>query len=400
MEISRGEMLLLTLMLGLLVATEAFTIDSSLPAMPAIAAGLGATDAAVQISLGVFMLGMAVGQLIHGPLSDGFGRKPVLVLAMGLYTLATVGCIFAPDIETLTALRLVQGFGAACGHTLSRAIVRDRFDREHAARLYSYILVVLAVAPIAAPILGAHFTIWFGWRSLFVMLTLYGVAVILLNGLFLRETNTSPDKAALNPGRILLGFAEVARNRIFWGYLVCNAAAFAGLFAFLSGSSSVLISYLGVAADSYGYYFALTMVGHMAALFWGGWAVGRYGLDALLRIGVVLAAASGVLMGTLAWSGVVSVAAIVGPAFLFMCAFALIVPQAVAGALSPFPHIAGAASSLMGFLQLGTGSVTGALVGYFYDGTQLPMTTAIFAAGLFGLAGYLIVLPRGQVRSR
>lgn len=399
MELSRGEMLLLTLMLGLLVATEAFTIDSSLPAMPAIAAGLGATDSAVQISLGVFMLGMAVGQLIHGPLSDRFGRKPVLVLAMGLFTAATVGCIFAPDIETLTALRLVQGFGAACGHTLSRAIVRDRFDREHAARLYSYILVVLAVAPIAAPILGAHFTIWFGWRSLFVLLTLYGLAVILLNGLFLRESNTTPDKAALRPGRILLSFAEVTRNRIFWGYLVCNAAAFAGLFAFLSGSSSVLISYLGIAPDSYGYYFALTMVGHMGALFWGGWAVGRYGLDALLRMGVILAAAAGVLMGTLAWSGVVSVAAIVGPAFLFMCAFALIVPQAVAGALSPFPHIAGAASSLMGFLQLGTGSVTGALVGYFYDGTQLAMTTAIFAAGLIGLAGYLIVLPHGRASS-
>ena len=393
----RNSIVLFTIILGLLIATEAFTIDSSLPAMPAIALGLGTDNAAVQISLSMFMLGMAVGQIVHGPLSDRFGRKPILLFAAGLYTVVTLGTVFVTDVETLTALRLVQGFAGAAGHILTRAIVRDRFDREAAARLLSYIMLMLALAPVVAPILGAHLTIWLGWRSVFVFLTIYGAVVVIANLIFLEETHTSPDRRALHPTRMASAFAEVMASRVFWGYLLCAASAFAGLFAFLAGSSAVMISYLGLGADTYGYVFAAVMVGHLGGLVWGGRVVGRYGIDRLLRIGVITGAVGGVMMGVLAWTGVTNVAAIAIPAFVFMTAFALIVPQAAVSAMSPFPHIAGAASSLMGFLQLSTGAATGAIVAHFNDGTQLSMTNAIFVAGLVGLIGYLLVVPKRKV---
>ena len=392
----RNSLVLFTIILGLLIATEAFTIDSSLPAMPAIAIGLATDNAAVQLSLSMFMLGMAVGQLVHGPLSDRFGRKPVLLFAASLYTVVTFGTIFVTDVETLTVLRLFQGFAGASGHILTRAIVRDRFDREDAARLLSYIMLMLAAAPIVAPILGAHLTLALGWRSVFVFLAIYGAVVVVANLIFLEETNKTPDRNALSPGWLVRAFNEVLSSRVFWGNLLCAVSAFAALFAFLSGSSAVMISYLNIGADTFSYVFAGVMVGHLGALIWGGRMVGRYGIDRILRAGVVLNAAGGVLIGALAWSGMATVAAIAIPSALMMAAFALIVPQAAASAMSPFPHIAGAASSLMGFLQLSAGAATGALVAYFSDGTQLSMTTAMCVAGLIGLVGYMLILPNRQ----
>lgn len=393
---NRGQYLLLVLILGLLTATDAFSIDSSLPAMPAIARALGTSDAAVQLSLSAFMFGVALGQLVYGPMSDRFGRKPVLLIAAGLFTVASIGCLFANDVQTLTAFRFVQGIAGAAGQILTRAIARDLFERELVARLMSYTMVVLAVAPIVAPILGAHLTLWFGWRSIFVFLTLYGAAVLVLNALFLRESLSVRDEKALRPSLMLGNYAGIIRNRAFLGYLICASSGFAGLFAFLTGSPWVIISFLGVSADRFGYYFALSMTGHMVALILAGRYVVRLGIDALLRTGILLAALGGGGMGILAWSGVASVPAIVVPAFVYLTGFSLIVPQAMAGALSPFARIAGSASSLLGFLQVTVGALTAALVGAFSDGTQVPMTTAIFLASVTGLVGYFFVVPKAS----
>lgn len=393
---ARTPFLLLTVLLGALTAIEALSVDMTLPAMPAMAAGLATDDASVQFSLSAFLLGLALGQLVHGPLSDRHGRKPVLLAGLALYIAATAGCAAAPAIGPLIGLRLVQGFAAAVAQILTRAIVRDRYDREAAARLLSYIFVVFAVAPIAAPVIGAHVAVRFGWATVFVLLAAYGAVIAVLIWRLFDETIAERDRAALSPARILRSYREIAGSRTFWGYLICSAAGLSAVFAYLSGSPAVMIRFLGLSPQAYGYWFAATMTGSMIALILGGRLVGRFGLDRLLSVGSYGAACSGVLLAALAWWGEASVATIVVPVFLYMTAFALIMPQATAGALSPFPHIAGAASSLLGFLQLVAASLTGALVGWFGDGTEAPMVSAMCGASLIGLAAYLFMVRRGK----
>lgn len=394
---SRSAYIILVIVLGSLTAIEALAIDSSLPVLPAIAKALAEPNSGVQISLGMFMTGVAIGQLIYGPASDRYGRKPVMMIALVLFIAGSLLSTMAGTAMELTAARFLQGLGASAGNILARSVVRDRYDREAAAKLISWIALILAIAPIAAPILGAELAEIFGWEAVFVMHVGYGIAVLAMVVFLLQESLAEKDTNAMNVGRIVQNYREVLSSRVFWGNTLCNVGVFIGLFAFLAGSPFVIIDYLGVSATNFGYIFALTMVGHLLALIAGGQLVQRYGMAAFLKAGVLLAFISGLATGLLGWFAPPSVLALIVPVFLFMTAFALVLPSAIAGALSPFPHIAGAASSLLGFLQLGAGAVTGALIGVFSDGTQVALTTAVLIAGFICLIAWGIILPnRGR----
>lgn len=387
----RRERLVLTILLGMVVGLDPLSIDTVLPSAKAMADGLGTDLSSIQLSLSLFVLGMAVGQLFHGPASDRFGRRPVMLGALGLYIAASLALALAPGIDTLIAARLVQGFAAAATQTVARAIIRDRLDREAASRVLSYVYLVLAIAPIVAPILGAYLAVAFGWRSVFWVMIVYGVAALMLHGRWLAETNDNPDPKALSPARLARAFATVAQSRVFWAYVGCGAASFSVLFAFLIGSPAVLMVFLDATPREFSLYFAIVMVGNLIGYPTGARLVGRLGLDRLLLVGTLGGLASAASIVVLAWTGVDAVAAIVVPMFLYMFFFALILPPATAGALSPFPTLAGAASALLGFVQLGAAALTGTLVGGFDDGTQMPMVTAIGIAGLAGLASFAVV---------
>ena len=389
---NRAQYLMLIVLLGLMSTIEPFSVDMSLPALPVMARGLDVEGASVQISLSAFFFGMALGQLVYGPVSDRVGRRPPLLAGLMVYVVATVACVLATSIEGLIAWRFIQGLGAAAGQILSRVIVRDKFDREDAARLFSYIMFILGIAPIIAPIIGAHFVIWLGWRSIFVFLALYGIIILVLNRIFLGESIARRDAAALQLGRMTRNFGEIICNRVFLGYMLCSASAFGALFAFLSATPTIVITHLGQPPDIYGYWFAATMTGHLVALAIGARLVRRVGLDPLLRFGLGVGAFSAIAIAALAWAGYVNLFAIFVPMSVYLAGFALIVPQAIAGAMSPFPHIAGAASSLLGFLQFVAAAMTAALVGLFDDGTQRPMTTAIFVAGMIGVLAYVTLV--------
>ena len=384
----RREKLLLTLLLGMVVALDPLSIDTALPAAQLIAEGLGTDLSSVQLSVSLFVLGMAVGQLFHGPASDRFGRRPVMLGALALYIAATLVVALAPGIDILIAGRLVQGFAAAATQTVSRAIIRDRLDREAASRVLSYVFLVLALAPVAAPALGAYLTETIGWRAVFWVMIAYGALALALHGGWLAETNAHRDPRALDPGRLARAFAAPAASPVFWAYVGCGAAAFSALFAFLIGAPASLIVFLGASPWEFSLYFAIVMLGNLIGFPTGARLVGRLGLDRLLMIGTFGGLASALALAVFALAGVHAAAAIVAPVMLYMFFFALILPPSTAGALSSFPRAAGAASALLGFVQLGAAALTGVLVGAFDDGTHAPMVAAIAAAALAGLAAY------------
>ena len=391
---TRSRLLLLTGLLGGVTALGPLSIDTTLPAMPAIADAFGTGYASVQLSLSAFMLGIALGQIVIGPLSDGFGRRPIMLAGVALYILSTIGCANAPTVEWLMTFRLLQGFAACAGQVLARAIIRDRFDREDAARLLSYVLMVHGIAPLIGPIIGAHIAVDFDWRAIFWFLALYcaGLAVLLWS--YVGESIPARDPNALRPVRLLFSYWEILRNRTFFGYMMCTACCSSGLFAYLSGSSAVIIDGLGKSVETYGYLFALAMTGYVVGNFISARLVRRTGIDRLIKVGGTGLALSGLVMGALGWAGVNTVAAIVAPMFCFMFAFPLVVPPAQAAALSPFPHAAGRASSLIGFLQLCIAAAVGTIVGQLDDGTQGPMVTTIAIAGFGPLLSYWLILKR------
>lgn len=389
---TRLQYLLLALLLGAVIAMPPYSIDTSLPALPAMADAFGVSSGAVQITLSAVMLGSAIGQLMVGPLSDRFGRRPVLLGALALFTLAGAGCAFTTDIETLAALRLAQGLSVAGCRVLPRAVARDLYDREDAARLLSYMMVIGGTAPIAGPLIGGYVTVWFGWWAVFAFMAIYCAIVLAFTGVYFRETLAERDLTALHPGRLLRNFALILQHRRFWAYLSCNIFITGGLFAFLAGSSLVLIRFLGETPERFGFDFAAVMVVAMSFNYIGARLVGRLGIDRLLFIGAVMAAISGVAMVALAVAGINTVVAIVAPMAGFMAAYSFIIPQGTAGALSPFPETAGAASSLLGFLQICVGTATATTVGFLDDGTQMPMVIAIGIMGVGLLLAYIFLV--------
>lgn len=391
---SRTQYFILVVLLGALTALPPYSIDTSLAAMPGMADGLGTTSAAIQFTLSAYIVGSTLGQAVVGPLSDRYGRCPVLYAGLAVYIVTAVGCASATSVEMLTAFRFVQGACVATARILPRAMARDLYDREDAARLLSYMTVIGGTAPIIAPLVGGHFTVWFGWRSVFMFMAAYAAVAFLVILPFLRETLPRAQRTPLDPARL----ANIARfmlsDQAFRAYAACLMFAAGGLYAFLTGSAPALIRFLGETPQQFGFDFATIMLGYIAFSFLGGRLVNRFGIDNLLGAGVIMAALGGVAMAGLAWAGVAAVWAIVVPMIAFMAAFALILPQATAGAMSPFPDSAGMASSLLGVLQAGAGAVVSAALGLLDDGTQLPMTTAIALMGIGAVFSYFLMVRR------
>tara|TARA_R110002072_G_scaffold182797_3_gene338965 strand:+ start:3066 stop:4280 length:1215 start_codon:yes stop_codon:yes gene_type:complete len=375
-------------LLALTTVATATGIDGILPLMPAIGAAFGATQAEVQLTLTAFMLGIAIGQLVHGPISDRFGRKPAILGGLVLNAVATAACAMATSIEMLMVFRFVHGIAASSGWLIARAVVRDRHERGEAARVISVMMVFHGMSPLIAPIVGAHLTVAYGWQAMFVFLSVYAVCVTGIFGTIFRETIGRKDPNALRPGPILRNFAEVSRSPSFWSYTACAAASYGILFAFLGTSSHVIITYFGETETRYSYMFAGCMVGSLAGMLMGARLVGRFGVDRLLRWGVGIATAFGLVLAGLAWASVDHWLAVIGPMLFCMISFAFIFPQSIAGALQPFPHIAGSASSLVGFMQQLIGAGTGVTVAALSDGTQLSLANGVLFWAVFGLVAY------------
>jgi DHA1 family bicyclomycin/chloramphenicol resistance-like MFS transporter len=390
----RPRYLILLILLSMLTALTALSIDPTLPSMPNVAETFGIESATAQLSLITFMLGLALGQLVIGPLADRIGRRPVILLSLVVYISAAIGAALAPDIETLAGFRLVQGLAACAGQILPRTVIRDKFESIDAARMLSYVMMIHGVAPIVGPVFGAHLAIAASWRAVYWFHVAYGGLVFILAWFLLAETLERADPRAFNLARMARTYAAVLRNRVFYGHMLCGLGCYAGLFVYLTTSSAVVVGHFGKSGETYAYLFALTMSGWLIGNLVSARLVGSWGIERLIRVGSAGSAVAALTMPALAWGGVDDVWAIVAPMFFYMTTFSLVVPPSQAAALTPFPEVAGAASSLMGFIQLCAGAVIGAGVGQFDDGSQIPMVTAIGITGLGPAAAYWLFVRR------
>lgn len=383
---SRGSWLLY---LTVLVATGPVSIDLYLPSLPEMSRAFDASVAEVQTTLSIFMIGFAASQLIAGPLSDRFGRRPVIVGGMLLYFASSVLCWFAPSIELLIVGRLFQALGACVGPVVGRAIVRDLYEPDKAVGIMAAMGTAMAAAPALAPILGGWLLELFDWRAPFAGMAIFAALLLGATVLTLPETNAYRGEVPISLRGIGRNFATLLGHRTFRAYAALLALSFGGIFCFVSGSSFVLIEVLGLAPSDFGYAFACVVAG----LALGSTLAGRLARSLrpheIAGFGAAAMTLAAAAMAALAWAGVATVAAILAPMALFAVGVAMIMPTAMAASIGPFPRIAGSASSLAGFAQGVTAACAGWIVAALHDGTTRGFATALFA---FAAAAALVYL--------
>jgi DHA1 family bicyclomycin/chloramphenicol resistance-like MFS transporter len=382
---------LVILLTGLVMVGQMST-SMYLPSLPSLADDLDVEPGGVKLTMTVFLAAFAAAQLFFGPLSDRIGRRPALFLGLALYVLGTAGCAAAPDLYSLIAARLVQGFGACSGPAIARATVRDRYERAEAARVLAYIGMAMAVGPAVGPILGGLLQVEFGWRSVFVALVVFGAAVWIAAARGLSESLAKPDPEALAPGRLTRNYLALLQHRAFVGNMLVTSFIFGGMFTYATAVPFVLIEQLGMSPDLFGTVFIFTVIGSVTGSTISSRTALSVSGDVMTAIGATTALTGGALMLAFTLGGWVTPVTIVGSMMIFMCGFGLAAPSALAGAMAPFPLTAGAASAMIGFTQMGMAALGSMAIAFFYDGTAVPMAAVVFSMGALSALSYLIVI--------
>lgn len=383
-----------TILLAAAVALGPLATDMYLPALPQIGSDFATGTSQVQLTLSLYMAGFAIAQLVCGPLADRFGRKPIMIGGFVVFAAASVGCALASNIETLILCRFLQALGGSAGPVLGRAAIRDIYTPREAAKIMALLASIMALAPAVAPTLGGLMVAGLGWHSIFLVLAGYSLIMAVVVTFGIPEPMRPEYRQPLKLRSLLRNYRAIATDVSFLGYTLTNALLFSGLFAFLSGSSFVLIDFLEVPPQKFGLYFTGIVVGYVA----GNLAAIRLGSrlvpDQILVRGLFIAVAAGGLMAALALAGVFSVWAVILPQALFMAGTGMVMPQTMAGAMANFPRMAGSASALFGFAQMAVAACAGMLVGHLHDGTSLVMAAIIAICAVCSLASYLILVQR------
>jgi DHA1 family bicyclomycin/chloramphenicol resistance-like MFS transporter len=378
----RPDTLALTALLAFLTALGPLSTDLYLPSLPAIAEALASNSAGAQMTLSAFLFGFAGGQIFYGPLSDRLGRKPVLLAGMVLFILASLACASAPEMPWLIVGRFFQALGASGPIVLGRAIVRDLYEGPRAGRELSRMGTVMGIVPALAPLLGAVLETQFGWRSNFYATAFFGVVLGLIVILMLPETLPERATNPISLRSILGGFKLMLQNKRYRLYVSLSALAYSGLFTFLSGSSFVLQKVYGLSVTGFSLVFSFVVLGFVTGTLIAQRAVSRYGLDRTIGLGVWALAGGGTSMLLAVWFGPGSALEIMLPMTLYTAGVGLVMPQSMAGAMSPFPERAGAASSLLGLIQMSLAALVGALLGQMLDwGSAIPLPVLILSLG-------------------
>ncbi|RSS32141.1 Bcr/CflA family multidrug efflux MFS transporter, partial [Streptomyces sp. WAC08241] len=384
--------LLVTLVLGGLTALPPLSMDMYLPALPEVTGALHAPAATVQLTLTACLAGMALGQLVVGPMSDKWGRRRPLLAGMVVYVLATAVCALAPTAETLIGFRLLQGLAGAAGIVIARAVVRDLYDGVEMARFFSTLMLISGVAPIVAPLIGGQILRITDWRGVFHVLTGVGVLLTLVVHRFLTETLPPERRHEGGVGQALRTMRGLLADRVFTGYMLTGGLAFAVLFAYISASPFVVQEIYGASPQTFSLLFGLNSVGLVAVgQINGKLLVGRVSLDKVLGwgLGLILLAASALLLMTSGVLGEVGLVPVAAGLFVLMSAMGLAMPNTNAQALMRTPHAAGSASALLGTSSFLVGAVASPLVGIAGEHTAVPMAVVQLTCAVLALACFL-----------
>lgn len=385
------ERLRLVLVLGALVALGPLTIDMYLPALPTIVTDLGTTDAAVQLTLTGTLVGLALGQLLVGPLSDTFGRRRPLLVGVGVHVLASLLCLVAPNVAVLGGLRLMQGLGAAAASVVAMAIVRDLFVGRAAATLFSRLMLVLGVAPVLAPTIGGEVLRFTSWRGVFVVLAVLALLLIVFAARAVPETLSPEHRRPLGLRSTLRTYGGLLRDRTFVGLVLVAGLAMAGLFGYVAGSSFVFQEEFGLNEQQFGLVFgagALFLIGGTqlnAAL------LGRFEPRTLLPFSLVLGTVAGAALVVVALLDVGGLVGVIAPLWTVLFSVGLALPNTPALALARHGEAAGTASALLGAVQMGTGAIVSPVVGILGN-DALAMGTVMAAGAALALVVLLVVV--------
>lgn len=393
MHLSKENTAGLALLLGSVVALMPLSIDMYLPAFSDIGAHFGTVQSQVELSLTVYFIGVALGQLVYGPLADKYGRRIPLIIGLSIAAVTSLACAVAPSVELFVVSRFFQALGMCAGGVISRAIVRDMFEPIDVAKFFSLLMLVMGVAPILAPIVGAQLAINFGWQSIFYLIAAVCVIDILSVSFLLPETREP------NPGvRLSATFStyrDIIKDRHFLGYSMAGGAAFSSMFAYITGSAFVLIDYYGVAQEDFGFYFGANAAGFIVMSQLNRWLLKHFSYKVIFHTALKVLLGAGI---ALAICGVVGVPLWVFliPLFIYIASLGVVSPNGMAGALEGEARRAGAASALAGSLQFSLSFVFSGAVGIIHAADPLPLCLIILSGAV--IANLFARMTKGPAR--
>jgi DHA1 family bicyclomycin/chloramphenicol resistance-like MFS transporter len=381
----RRDTFALTATLALLTALGPLSMDMYLASLPDIERLMSATTADTQLTISIYLAGFAISQIFYGPVSDRYGRRPVLLFALAFFTVASIACAAAQSIGMLIAARFVQALGGAGAAVIARAIVRDLYSGARAGRELSLMGAVMALAPIIAPMFGGALHIAFGWQANFLLVVAAGVVIATIVWKLLPETLAHPSGESISLVSIVKGFGGFLADARYLSYLGILTFSFGGLFAWISGSAFVLQRVYSLDPFEFGVAFGVASAGYLAGTLIAAKLVMRAGLGLTIGVGVGAQAFGGLLMVLAVALGWTSAIWILLAIALYLAGLGFTLPQAMAGALTPYPDRAGSASSLFGFVQQSWSALLGATVGHLLGNSAWPMAAAIAAMGVGSL---------------
>ncbi|WP_443067781.1 Bcr/CflA family multidrug efflux MFS transporter [Streptomyces sp. NBC_01351] len=393
--------LLVTFILGGLTALPPLSMDMYLPALPEVTTALRSPAATIQLTLTACLAGMALGQLVIGPMSDKWGRRRPLLIGMVVYVLATAICALAPSAELLIAFRLLQGLAGAAAIVIARAVVRDLYDGVEMAKFFSTLMLISGSAPIIAPLIGGQVLRFSDWRGVFVVLTAVGLVLTLMVWRKLDETLPPERRHTGGVGSALRTMRGLLGDRVFTGYTLTGGFAFAVLFSYIAASPFVVQAIYGASPQTFSLLFGLNSVGLIAVgQINGKLLVGRVSLDKVLAVGlaVVTIAATSLLLMSTGVFGEVGLAPISAALFVLMSAMGVVLPNTNAQALMRTPHAAGSASALIGTSSFLVGAIASPLVGIAGEDTAVPMALVQLVCAVLSVGCFLTLCRPWQSR--
>lgn len=373
------------------------SIDMYLPGFLAIAQDLETSYANVQLTLSIFLAGFSLGQLVVGPLSDRFGRRPLLIGGISLFCLSSLGCMVSPNIGLFVLFRLLQSLGGCVGQAVGRAIIRDAYHGTGVAKAMSYMMLVVAITPLVAPLIGSYVVEAGSWRIIFAILFGFGLICLAASIFFYRETLPWSQRSPLNFYGTIRGYGVIFGDRRALGYLLGGGFAFATMFAYISGGPGVFMEYYGISPREFALVFAVNIVGFASGSVINSRVVGRVGIDRMLTIATGLSMVGAILLALAGWTGLPSVILFALVLFLAICSVHTMFANSIAGLLNLYPSLAGTASAMFGAVQFGFGAIAGLLVGQFFTGDPRSMVTVMLITAFLSFAAHRF-LTRGAAR--